>query len=210
MKENGTIKVSLGVTICIVIITLLLCIIAGLYYFGFMIKDKNETKSEGQTVDTKIISNIEKKEENVDLTDEMTEEQTEIVEKKITTATLKGIYKGKVEGTEEHATLELSENGSFAYYCIMYDAHYEGYYIIEESKIKLYRIIATGNDVSARIMKDNTPIELKINEDNSLTDNTLKNVTLKKESSDVEELNLVKSIDYRLQNNWLLYSTEPK
>lgn len=40
MKENGNVKVSLSVVICIFIIVALLGIIVGLYYFGFIEKNK--------------------------------------------------------------------------------------------------------------------------------------------------------------------------
>ena len=128
----------------------------------------------------------------------------------ITFSSLSGIYIGdaKVEsGTtpngETEVRLYLYENGSFEYNDSPgLGSGKVGYYTFSDNNIILHEDLLCANDIGRTITSDT--MTLKINSDNSITDNKI-NAVLKKSSQKIENKNDVISTELKnaLNNNSL-------
>lgn len=101
-----------------------------------------------------------------------------------------GTYTGsvKLSGSTENGEirLDLCTSGTFAYYTTPNtDAHYEGYYTVDDNNVTLYCIVNAANDIGRTVYNKTKIIKLQLNNDNSISDNTEVKVSLKKSSSTV-------------------------
>lgn len=221
MEEKKSIKISLS-TFFLILAIIIIIIMGCFIYFIYSEKNSDEQKIndlENQLSNITEQLNKEEIKANTTITNQV-QTETNVVEDnnvdkstistidQLTCSSLKGVYKAKIEDVPlddgiNEVSIILCENGTFAYYFSpTTDAHDEGYYTINEDTIILHVLLGCANDPGAKVI-DETVI-LKINSDNSLTDNNKLNVTLKKSSDIVsEEVNLSNSIRHRLDYDYL-------
>ena len=199
MKKNKTLKLIIaGAIITCTILTVTGC--------G---KKTNEVTEYNKENDVSINKNVEENKNNLNQNITNNSATSNISENKVsennTYNALKGYYKvnGKFEDVVGEARLNLCENGCFAYYYYPEtDEHYEGYYTIDGDAISLHCILDCSNDPGAIII--NKTIKLKINSDNSISDNELLKTTLNKASNNpVYDINISESISSRFNNKFL-------
>lgn len=114
---------------------------------------------------------------------------------------IKGTYESQEinmnEGSDSdpyymHHILILSKEGTFAYYYSDTDCHYVGYYTIDNNKLTLNSVVATGNDPSANL--SNEVKEFTLNNDGTIEDKE-NNVFTRKSETPREDTNIAKTID---------------
>ena len=116
---------------------------------------------------------------------------------------LKGTYESQKinmnEGTNSEPvymnyTIVLSKEGTFsAYYkCGDTDAHYVGYYTINENQVTMNSVVLVGNDPSASLC--NEVLKFNLNSDGSFSDSENNKFT-KTSSTPKEDTNIAKVID---------------
>lgn len=190
MEENNITKISLS-TFFLIIAIITICVMG---YFIYISNSKiKDMKLNEKDLNNKI-SELEDKSEQNNVNSSTNEEKTfnqspnvSNNENNITYSNFKGKYianlKNSQETTQDVETkviLYLYENGNYNYNNIPgTDAGHVGYYTISGNNLILHEILACANDIGRKITSDT--ITLKINNDNTITDNTL-NVTLKKAS----------------------------
>ena len=91
-------------------------------------------------------------------------------------------------------TIVLSKEGTFSSYykCGDTDAHYVGYYTINENQIIMNSVVFVGNDPSANLC--NEVFKFKLNNDGTFSDNDNNKFT-KTSSTPREDTNIAKIID---------------
>lgn len=201
MEEKKSIKISLS-TVFLILAISAICIMGYFLYtsnikandmiakekeFNAKIAKLEDDLAIKQTQISAIDENINSKE--VKNSNNLTNSTT--VENRLTFSSLSGMYIGdaKVEpGTttdeETEVRLFLYEDGSFSYNNHSgLAAGIVGYYTFNENDIILHEVLKCANDIGRSITSDT--MTLKINKDNSITDNKL-NAVLKKTSQKIE------------------------
>lgn len=102
-----------------------------------------------------------------------------------------------------YKSLNLYDNGVFEYYNMPnLDCHYEGYYVIDNNKIKLYCILECANDPGAGVVDE----IFEVKYDNGTV--SFDNEVMKKTNASIgryreEGVNISNSIKTRLDNGYL-------
>lgn len=108
-------------------------------------------------------------------------------------------------GEIDYQCLCMYENGTFQYYTSgMTDVHEEGYFVINDSKVTLYAVLACANDPGATVISKK--YELTISNESV----TFNNIMMRKSSAAQTRynnenggINLGNEIGMRLKNNFL-------
>jgi len=151
--------------------------------------DSNESKNE---------ENENKRNSNESKNEKTKENSTQTYD------SLKGTYESQKinmnEGTNSEPvymnyTIVLSKEGTFsAYYkCGDTDAHYVGYYTINENQVTMNSVVLVGNDPSARLC--NEVFKFNLNSNGGFSDNENNKFT-KTSSTPKEDTNIANIIDY--------------
>lgn len=122
----------------------------------------------------------------------------------LTYNSLKGTYEGTVisNGETGKVYLTLCANGMYLYEDIIgTECDGQGYYTFNDNELTLHQIVRRANDPGVQIQ--NEIINLKLNDNNSFTDNKL-NTVLKKSSDTVQyEVDICATLKNALDNGLL-------
>lgn len=195
------------VVICLIVILIIAILgVGGWFLFDNLQKEKsrtNELESKVTAMESKNENNNSNEEnENKSNSNESKNEKS----KENSTQTydsLKGTYESQKinmnEGTNSEPvymnyTIVLSKEGTFsAYYkCGDTDAHYVGYYTINENQVTMNSVVLVGNDPSASLC--NEVLKFNLNSDGSFSDSENNKFT-KTSSTPKEDTNIAKVID---------------
>jgi len=126
--------------------------LGGWYIYDSQQKSSDEIATLKNEINTlKESSKRDNNENNNTINNSNTNNQDDKSTGVVTISSLIGGYDNGGSETE-YQSLYLYENGTFAYYTSgVIDSHYEGYYIINNNKIKFYSILDCANDPSAVI-----------------------------------------------------------
>lgn len=218
IKEKKTIKISIFIVFLIIAI-IAICIMA---YFLYSSNTKaNDMLSKEKELNAKIAKledDVSSKQNQINATSNnvtsgfsnKVNNDNSTTENNLKFSSLGGIYVGdaKIEpGTtpdgETEVKLYLYENGSFEYNDSPgLDSGKVGYYTFSDNNLILHEVLLCANDLGRTITNDT--MTLKINSDNSITDNKL-NAVLKKSSQKIENKTNVISTELKnaLNNNSL-------
>ena len=217
MEEKKTTKISLSTFFLIVSIIVIFVMSLLLYQNN---KEKNNWKEEVNELNNRVntIENNKQASKTENKTKENNGENSN--KKSYSYSDVKGLYEFEKKIDDEFSafyTLYLYENGTYKYqYGVEVPEGTIGNYIIEENKIIMNALFATGSDVGAHATSGN--ITLNINEDGTLSDkngvikvqdtnisNTLNNIKLQKTSQEKEKKYLedIPSINKFLDRTYL-------
>lgn len=217
MEEKKTTKISLSTFFLIVSIIVIFVMSLLLYQNN---KEKNNWKEEVNELNNRV-NTIENNKQASKTENKTKENKGENSNKKsYSYSDVKGLYEFEKKIDDEFSafyTLYLYENGTYKYqYGVEVPEGTIGNYIIEENKIIMNALFATGSDVGAHATSGN--ITLNINEDGTLSDkngvikvqdtnisNTLNNIKLQKTSQEKEKKYLedIPSINKFLDRTYL-------
>ena len=184
------------VVICLIVILIIAILgVGGWFLFDNLQKEKSRTNE----LESKVTA-MESKNENNNSNEE-NENKSNSNESK--NDSLKGTYESQKinmnEGTNSEPvymnyTIVLSKEGTFsAYYkCGDTDAHYVGYYTINENQVTMNSVVLVGNDPSASLC--NEVLKFNLNSDGSFSDSENDKFT-KTSSTPKEDTNIAKVID---------------
>ena len=219
MSEKAPIKISLSTFF--LVIAILVIIVMGIYlYIEKINSTKTITELENSNADMEnTIDNLQNKIDTIpntissDTSNTITQTQATSIPtntsssssaNNLTYSSLKGTYEGTVSynGLTDKVHLTLCKNGMYSYNDIIgTDCAGEGYYTFNGNELTLHQLLRLGNDPGVHI--ENDTIELKINDDNSITDNKL-NTVLKKSSDIVQyEVDICTTLKSALDNGFL-------
>ena len=185
------------VVICLIVILIIAILgVGGWFLFDNLQKEKSRTNE----LESKVAA-MESKNENNNSNETKNEKTKENSTQ--TYDSLKGTYESQKinmnEGTNSEPvymnyTIVLSKEGTFsAYYkCGDTDAHYVGYYTINENQIIMNSVVLVGNDPSASLC--NEVLKFNLNSDGSFSDSENNKFT-KTSSTPREDTNIAKVID---------------
>ena len=199
------------VVICLIVILIIAILgVGGWFLFDNLQKEKsrtNELESKVAAMESKNEnnnSNEPKNEENENKRNSNESKNEKTKENSTQTYdSLKGTYESQKinmnEGTNSEPvymnyTIVLSKEGTFsAYYkCGDTDAHYVGYYTINENQVTMNSVVLVGNDPSANLC--NEVFKFNLNSDGSFSDSENNKFT-KTSSTPREDTNIAKVID---------------
>lgn len=185
------------VVICLIVILIIAILgVGGWFLFDNLQKEKSRTNE----LESKVAA-MESKNENNNSNESKNEKTKENSTQ--TYDSLKGTYESQKinmnEGTNSEPvymnyTIVLSKEGTFsAYYkCGDTDAHYVGYYTINENQVTMNSVVLVGNDPSASLC--NEVLKFNLNSDGSFSDSENNKFT-KTSSTLREDTNIAKVID---------------
>ena len=200
------------VVICLIVILIIAILgVGGWFLFDNLQKEKsrtNELESKVAAMESKNEnnnSNEPKNEENENKRNSNESKNSGRIKENSTQKydSLKGTYESQKinmnEGTNSEPvymnyTIVLSKEGTFsAYYkCGDTDAHYVGYYTINENQVTMNSVVLVGNDPSASLC--NEVLKFNLNSDGSFSDSENNKFT-KTSSTPREDTNIAKVID---------------
>lgn len=189
------------VVICLIVILIIAILgVGGWFLFDNLQKEKSRTNE----LESKVAAMESKNEENENKSN-LNESKNEKTKENSTQTydSLKGTYESQKinmnEGTNSEPvymnyTIVLSKEGTFsAYYkCGDTDAHYVGYYTINENQVTMNSVVLVGNDPSASLC--NEVLKFNLNSDGSFSDSENNKFT-KTSSTPREDTNIAKVID---------------
>lgn len=212
MEEKKVTKISLS-TFFLILAIIAICVMGYFLYVSNsktadMISNEKELNAKIAKLENEITSKQDQTKTEQNNVNSSNSNSNEV--SNITFSSLSGIYIGdaKVEsGTtpngETEVRLYLYENGSFEYNDSPgLGSGKVGYYTFSDNNIILHEVLLCANDIGRTITSDT--MTLKINSDNSITDNKI-NAVLKKSSQKIENKNDVISTELKnaLNNNSL-------
>lgn len=212
MEEKKVTKISLS-TFFLILAIIAICVMGYFLYVSNsktadMISNEKELNAKIAKLENEITSKQDQTKTEQNNVNSSNSNSNEV--SNITFSSLSGIYIGdaKVESRttpngETEVRLYLYENGSFEYNDSPgLGSGKVGYYTFSDNNIILHEVLLCANDIGRTITSDT--MTLKINSDNSITDNKI-NAVLKKSSQKIENKNDVISTELKnaLNNNSL-------